>query len=183
MMKNIENLSKQVTQVTGDLYQAPVLDTTFCRCFSERCYLDDSPMNLSGNRNQCDSGVSHRKRKKRGKLCTERQWIHHCKALQRLSASKPPGALFSPPRGKKVPLRKLCPRINCLSQPRNPIKKREYVKDPHEFQLPGKIRDWNAHCQWLVKNAEPKEYPDCFQVPLYFKKILKIHVSVSRNNF
>lgn len=101
------------------------------------------------------------------KLCTEKQWIKHLKELERLSEPKPTFCSLCPPsRGRKVPLRKLCTRINCLSQPRKPLKKREYVKDPNEFSLPGKIKDWKAHCQWLERNSLPKEIsnPDCYQV-------------------
>lgn len=96
----------------------------------------------------------YRKRKK--KLSTEKQWIDHCKTLQRLSTPKQIGSLCFPSRGKKVPLHKLRLRINYLSQPRKPIKKRQYVKNPDDFKLPGAIKDWNAHSKWLLKIAQPR---------------------------
>lgn len=102
--------------------------------------------------------VSHRNHNR--KLCNEKQWYEHCKTLQRLSTPKTEkvDTLCVWPRGKKVALSKLCPRINYLSQPKNPIKKRAYLRDPDEIVLPGKIKDWQEHCLWLHKNAQPKKY-------------------------
>ncbi|KAG5670054.1 hypothetical protein PVAND_000340 [Polypedilum vanderplanki] len=59
-------------------------------------------------------------------------------------------------RPKKVPLEKLLPRINILSQPRRITPK--YVKPPPEKFPTKKIQDWQAHEKWLVLRAKPREF-------------------------
>lgn len=165
-------------------YQAVVVDESFRKCYCGQCVnheAGDSPASSKTCTCSPDS-VNGKKvrRKKRSKssfkqsckpdrkvLRNEVDWYRHLAKLERLSKPVEPCCLMCPPnRGAKVPLKKLCPRIKALAQPRNPCKKREYVKDPDEVSLPGAVKDWPNHCRWLERIAQPKMYydPQCDEV-------------------
>lgn len=165
------------------LYPTTVVEENFRKCYCGQC-IEQKRVDCQSFKNRCvcslnSSGLLKSvKRKNKPKqtrtpdkkvLRNEVDWYRHL--VQR---SKPNDACCSmclPNRGAKVSLKKLCPRIKALSQPKNLAKKqRNYVKDPQLVSLPGAVKSWPQHCEWLEKNSRPKMYfqPECHHVNYFY---------------
>ncbi|CAO1421289.1 unnamed protein product [Diamesa tonsa] len=93
--------------------------------------------------------------KRRKKIEIECDWQRHVARIERLAQPKRL-AYDCPTVGPGIPLDQLLPRISELSKPK--LITRKYVK-PIEipFELPGKIRNWEATRKWLEKRAKPRD--------------------------
>lgn len=144
-----------------------LIDESFKRCYCGNCcgqFVLESQK--SSSIEPCQILTKNKKlcKPKKKVLNNEVDWYLHLAKLERLAKPHEPCCPTCPPcRGAKVPLKKLCSRIKVLATPRDPRKKRQYVKDQNEVKPPVSIKNWPKHCRWLQENAQPKMYfnPEC----------------------
>ncbi|KAL7025916.1 hypothetical protein ACKWTF_013698 [Chironomus riparius] len=122
-------------------------------CFASYSYYPQHECNIICGKKFSLNGKKGERKQKQAEAWKRQQLRLQLLAAPRKRASK----LTTTNEVKGVAISKLLPRLKVLSQPRCITQK--YVKRPETpFELPGKIKDWESHKNWLKLRAQPRRF-------------------------